>query len=426
MTLAKTVKGLGTHLGIAVLIWVLLAPSMSPVLVVIYSWGQPDRNASIPVSIEQYTTITVNATEIKERVSRAEEISPSLVGRTYPLRLTLNNMRSAGFKAMIERDNGSIEVALPPPSTYKGDVVGRVTSRVALTITDSWVAGYVSVEEAWIFIEPLRWYDPTADALTHFAYRTSDTDFALDDSGDALPIPKDSQGSSLVASLSSGRGRVAPTSHVYSTVLYADILPDGDPEFYDINPSDWSQRQTAVLNAVDTIFDGQIDIQFNIVAQHVWAAGGPLTSTRSSTLLRQFRDAWEPVTYPPWTPRDLAFLFTGKDLDGLTIGRAWLGGLGTSYHYSLAQQVPGGNYDASLYQRIVLSAHEIGHTFNAIHDEAAYFCVFREGGRCLAYGYTIMKRPWQGSLMQDEFSDGTQQLGKNNVERIRAKAEEEL
>jgi hypothetical protein len=66
------------------------------------------------------------------------------------------------------------------------------------------------------------------------------------------------------------------------------------------------------------------------------SASQPYTSTDPNTLLDQFRVQW--TTNHGNVTRDIAHLFTGKELDGSVIGIAWLGVVcNSSYGYGLVQ-----------------------------------------------------------------------------------------
>ena len=63
--------------------------------------------------------------------------------------------------------------------------------------------------------------------------------------------------------------------------------------------------------------------------------------------------------------RDLAHLWTGRDLEGTTVGLAYVGVVCRSqgYSYGVSQRM------ASVPAKYVLTAHEIGHNFNACHSD---------------------------------------------------------
>lgn len=325
----KRLKQKGTALSVVVLLFIamMLVPAVS-------AQQQGDTaTVEVPSNIKLYSLGEINPAEIKESINAGKSVNISFSGEQFELKLVLNNMRSADYKAYIKDGDGVHEIEPPEPATYKGEVVGDLNSTVRLTITQDWVRGYVSSDKGWYFVEPLNGYKKTeaGDNITHFTYKTTDTEFEIDFGDDVIMISEDDS-----ISDTSTIDSLPVTSRL--TTLYADIICDGDVEFYNIDPSNWATRQETVINNVEGIYDSQMDIEFNIVGQETWVSGGPLTSTDASTLLNQLRDYWLDRT----EQRDLVHLFSGKDLDGSTIGLAWQPGIGTSYAYSLTQQIAEG------------------------------------------------------------------------------------
>ncbi|MFQ5806245.1 MAG: immunoglobulin domain-containing protein, partial [Phycisphaerae bacterium] len=69
--------------------------------------------------------------------------------------------------------------------------------------------------------------------------------------------------------------------------------------------------------------------------------------------------------------RDVAHLMTGKDLNGGVIGIAWLGVIcNTSQGYGLSQSRFTGNFT----NRVGLTAHEVGHNWDAVHCDGDGDC----------------------------------------------------
>ena len=404
----KRLKQKGTALFVVVLLF------MALMLVPAVSAQQQDDTATVevPSTIKVYSLVEINPAEIKESINAGKSVNISFSGEQFELKLVLNNMRSADYKAYIKDDDGVHEIEPPEPATYKGKVVGDLNSTVRLTITQNWVRGYVSSDKGWYFIEPLNGYKKTesGDNITHFTYKTTDTEFEIDFGDDVILISEDDSLSNM-----STIDSLPVTSRL--TTLYADIICDGDVEFYNIDPSSWATRQATVINNVEGIYDSQMDIEFNIVGQETWGSGGPLASTDAGTLLNQLRTYWLTRS----DQRDLVHLFSGKYLDGTTLGTAWQPGIGISgdYAYSLTQHrsKPIINYWANEHQKTVIVAHETGHNFNGDHSHAVTWWdgVIRKKSIMAEWG-VVATYEWT-------FSDGTIDPNKNNVARIRAHAE---
>ncbi|MFK8016715.1 MAG: M12 family metallo-peptidase [Gammaproteobacteria bacterium] len=127
----------------------------------------------------------------------------------------------------------------------------------------------------------------------------------------------------------------------------------------------------------------EFDINIDVTGQALWISGGP-SSTDPATLLEQSYNQF------PWSAIStavndigLVHLFTGKNLDGNVIGKAWkIGGFddacGTDYSVdgpckqSVGQPQFGGN---TWYTEVILMAHELGHNLDAVHgDSDANYC----------------------------------------------------
>ncbi|MFZ2070192.1 MAG: hypothetical protein WAV32_01040 [Halobacteriota archaeon] len=65
-----------------------------------------------------------------------------------------------------------------------------------------------------------------------------------------------------------------------------------------------------------------------------------------------------------------------------------------------------------------MAAHELGHNFNGDHAHALSWWELPQG-----WHYTIMYPYFVGSKMVDYYSDGTIAANRNNVARIRTRAE---
>jgi hypothetical protein len=123
------------------------------------------------------------------------------------------------------------------------------------------------------------------------------------------------------------------------------------------------------VNAAEAIFLRDFGIRFQFVKQHTYADWSPYSSSRAEFLLSQFsNNARNPTTLAD-TPEqyyanvDLKHLFTGKNLEGSTVGIAYIG---TACAFSvrafgISQAL---QYDGT----IGVFTHELGHNFGASHD----------------------------------------------------------
>ncbi|MEE8467268.1 MAG: M12 family metallo-peptidase, partial [Planctomycetota bacterium] len=121
-------------------------------------------------------------------------------------------------------------------------------------------------------------------------------------------------------------------------------------------------RINLVINAMDLQYERDVAISHEITTILVRTSGGaPYTSTDPSTLLNQFRAEW--LTNQGGIQRDVAQLFTGKNLNGGVIGVAWLQVICSNFGFGLVQSDFNNNFASTT----DLSAHELGHNWAAGH-----------------------------------------------------------
>jgi len=144
---------------------------------------------------------------------------------------------------------------------------------------------------------------------------------------------------------------------------YLEISTDADYSYYKFYKEDTFAQIQAILNAAEAIYTAQLGIRFDLKSQNMFSSSTqPYTSKSPTTLLDQFRTYSE--SHHQLASADVYHLFTGKDLDGGTIGLSYVGPAcrDKSFAYGLTQRV------SSSIQALV-TAHEIGHSLGATHPE---------------------------------------------------------
>ena len=151
-----------------------------------------------------------------------------------------------------------------------------------------------------------------------------------------------------------------------------------DTQFVTANRLDPEAAVVARTNVVDGIYSEQVGVHLRIAQIRSLQSNGTLTATASSTLLGQF------ATYASstgFTNPGLAHLFTGRDLDGNTIGIAYLSSLCSARFGTGVSQISGTGTAGAL-----IVAHEIGHNFGAPHDN-------QSGSACAATANGFIMNP---------------------------------
>jgi hypothetical protein len=151
------------------------------------------------------------------------------------------------------------------------------------------------------------------------------------------------------------------------------ISTDADAEWYAKFGENSNVEIAAIINAAEAIYDKYLGIRFGIVRQHVYTGESPYVMTDSSKLLAAFAKNPENVANLSFSPLtfnedvDLKHLFTGKDLDGQTVGLSYVGAVcwAPASAYGLTQ---GMGRDLT----VGIFAHEVGHSLGAQHDAADF------------------------------------------------------
>ncbi len=163
-----------------------------------------------------------------------------------------------------------------------------------------------------------------------------------------------------------------PRTKMYHVLTLSTVA---DPALYAKYGADTNAHVAGIVNAAEALFERQLGVRFQIVKQHVYADIGALSipETDPARLLRAFASSTENAAVMGLNAAsfdedvDLKHLFTGKDLDGTTVGIAYVGAVcyEPKYAYGLTQVTAGGG--APYY-----FAHEIGHNLGARHDMTGF------------------------------------------------------
>lgn len=321
--------------------------------------------------------------QIEPREENGETlVNVTLDRQTHIARLSPFTLRAPDFQVLVQDASGAlIPAEIPAALTYRGYLTAEPQSEVAASIIDG--KTYMTIlradGEVWN-VQPIRSGDLRAglpDDL-HVVYKSRDVIGGDGDCGVAelpLQIPSPNGGGRPPGNHEGGSPRVANRR--------CQIAFDTDVEFYQANGSSISATVTdieMIMNQVGLIYQNQVAISYYETGAIVRTAmPQPYTATNVNTLLCQFGENWN--NNLPSFPRDVGHLFTGKDLDGTTVGFGWIGVVcagnfnncnasGSSLSYSLVQS----RFSSILAQRVNDSAHELGHNWNACHCNAGGNC----------------------------------------------------
>jgi hypothetical protein len=210
------------------------------------------------------------------------------------------------------------------------------------------------------FIEPARQADAAAASDLHVVYLAQDA--VVEGSCAVSEAPE-------VVTTRPGGARVQGGPRV------ADIAIDADFEFFQLNGSSVNATVADiedVLNGVNVVYQRDCDLTHRVSAMIVRSSSNdPYTSTDSGVLYDEMRTHWN--TQQTAVDRDVVHLVTGKNLDGNVIGYAAVGAVcNRTRAYGLVQSRY--SQTVSMSRRVALSAHELGHNWNATHCDSSDPC----------------------------------------------------
>lgn len=266
--------------------------------------------------------------------------------------------------------------------SYSGKIEGIENSLALFTIGGNVVQGYIEIGEEKITIVPVEKRADTekSDSPLHIVYNAKDVITSEKgvpiDHGPA-PLPPGIQ----LSDLTSG---IKPNTKI-ATKGYAivDILIGTDNEFF-TQESNWVSSANQIMSMVSYQYDrSDIQVIFNVVSYDS-SKKDQLSNNASITTmpLQVFQDAFS-VSYLESNNADIALYLGGNDYKGTdtgTQGASW----GYSYYpnyicrYAWSQMVedtddglPVHVYDGSLFARECCVIHELGHIFNAGHQDSS-------------------------------------------------------
>ena len=138
-----------------------------------------------------------------------------------------------------------------------------------------------------------------------------------------------------------------------------EIATEADYEFSSEHGSETNSFIRTVLNATDALYTSTLGIRLKIVSQKAQTRGTASTNyINAETLLSNFSNSSR------GTRADLRHLFTGRSLEGRTIGIAYI----ATACYGDGRYSVGLSRSVSPALHPFLAAHEIAHNLSAVHD----------------------------------------------------------
>ena len=320
---------------------------------------------------EPFTTTIDPRPALTQKSTRSRQLKFDAYGRRFELALEPNEKLQAAGNAA----NAGSLVAL-----YRGQLTGISGSWARIATRGSEVHGLVWDGADLYVIEPSTAVRdalvPPLDAsnTSTVLFRLADT--LVDSTAALCETPgheeEPSSGSDAYASISREldfmkRGAVLMQAGAAGLRLEVAALADAKFREQFASDAEALDQMLLRLNNVDGIFSAQLGIEIQVPTAQVYTrANDPLPSTTAPSALLEELGSLRQRT-PEFQARGLTHLFTGRDLDGTTVGIGYVGALcRTKFGVSLTEIRGRGAWLESL-----ITAHEIGHNFGAVHDGEA-------------------------------------------------------
>ncbi|HEV2707510.1 MAG TPA: M12 family metallo-peptidase [Pyrinomonadaceae bacterium] len=318
---------------------------------------------------KSHEVVKLDTRRSAEQVRREGRLSLVTADETLELSLEPHDMRAEGYRAEeVGADGVRRAVASGEVRTFRGEVRGREGAQARLTVDDAVIEGVILLDGEKRFIEPLNRYSKASSAQEFVLYKESDVIQNRPDScGVTTMVDKVERAAQTVSSQAPDAAeRLSAAAATLPLNREIELATEADYEF--VSTAGGSSAANAeilsLLNLVDGVYQNDLGISFSVVYQHTWATPeDPYTTADSSALLREFQGYWN--SNQTAVSRDLAHLWTGRDLNGDIIGTAFIASLCQTplRAYGLSQRVS----DISI--KIDLTAHEIGHNLGASHPD---------------------------------------------------------
>lgn len=272
-----------------------------------------------------------------------------------------NNLLSSGYFETVAGSNGVRKRSNATVKTFDGTLKGG-KGKVSLTVDHGFFSAVVNDGGQTWYIEQAQYINGESDNEVLVMYNALDV---IGGKEFRCGVEDDKNKAQELLQPKSGMRTLADGCQVVQMAIASDVSMF--TKFG--STAAVFNHNIAVMNNVSVLYRHEFidNIEYSIVTQYgsMDFSSDPLlvntTSTDPTTLLPAFA-AWGQagnfgVTF------DVGQFWTNRDFDGTTVGLAYVGTICTNYQYHILQ-----DFSPDISSVAVMTAHEIGHNFNANHD----------------------------------------------------------
>jgi hypothetical protein len=299
---------------------------------------------------------------------------------------TASSLRYSAFgSSYVAKLETNVSIQIPANSSaqaYRGSIDGRDNSWLRITRVGNEVHGLIFDGNELFAVEPAADIGGrAADGMAIFRLADTQTELGAEFCA-SLKVSDDTSGLAIYKSLSGESKTILAQMQKSGARSRLQLSAIMDLALRNRFGSDAAASDAIVarMNNVDGIFTSQLGIEVQLVSTLApEAPSSPFLSSTNPESLLQVVSKLRSET-PSLYSTGTTHLFTGSDLDGKTIGIAYMDAVcGQRYAASLSELRDRGSWFDAL-----VAAHELGHGFGSPHDSE---------GECAATPTTFLMAP---------------------------------
>ncbi|HYH85106.1 MAG TPA: zinc-dependent metalloprotease family protein [Pyrinomonadaceae bacterium] len=321
-------------------------------------------------AIINFDELSLDPSTLLSEIRKTGRMTLATSHGTFELEVEPFDIRTDNYRAVAVGEGGELtQLPRTPSRAFQGKVIGMADTHVRLVLDEGKFQGIIVTPTENYYIQSERDFSPVAGSKDFVFYAGSSVKEAGGECGTTLAETIESQASGAQPDATQAL-KGSTTGEAFGPEPEAEVATDADFEFVQQNLGSApgaNQDILDIITQVDAIYDAQMGIKIRVVFQRAFTQNNdPYTLTDASPALTEFRTSYA-GSFAPGTPpaRDLTHLFTGKDLDGGTIGIAFIAAIcdAPAFAFGISQS----RFSATTNLRVGLTAHEMGHNFSANH-----------------------------------------------------------